>query len=143
MNTALIVGGNGIIGRNLAEYLGNKSGWNVLVTSLSPLAYKTNVTYISMDLRKEQEIVDNAESLKTVTHVFFTAYTQRSNPYDQVEANMALLTNLMYGMEKVAPKLAHVVFIQGGKAYGAHLGVYKTPAKETDPRSTTPNFYST
>lgn len=44
-------------------------------------------------------------------------------------------------MEEIAPNLKRVLFIQGGKAYGAHLGIYKTPAYETDPRSMTPNFY--
>lgn len=29
----------------------------------------------------------------------------------------------------------------GAKWYGQHLGMYKTPAKETDPRYMTPNFY--
>jgi nucleoside-diphosphate-sugar epimerase len=34
-----------------------------------------------------------------------------------------------------------VVLLEGAKYYGAHLGPYKTPAKEDDPRHMPPNFY--
>ena len=37
--------------------------------------------------------------------------------------------------------LSRVVLIQGAKVYGAHLGKFKTPAKENDPRHLPPNFY--
>ncbi|WP_161806910.1 NAD-dependent epimerase/dehydratase family protein [Hymenobacter sp. AT01-02] len=32
-NTILVVGGNGIIGRNATDYLQSTGNWNVLVTS--------------------------------------------------------------------------------------------------------------
>jgi hypothetical protein len=32
-------------------------------------------------------------------------------------------------------------FFQGGKVYGAQLGVYKTPAREDDSRHFPPNLY--
>jgi hypothetical protein len=34
-----------------------------------------------------------------------------------------------------------MTFYQGGKAYGADLGPFKTPAREDDPRLIGPNFY--
>ena len=37
--------------------------------------------------------------------------------------------------------LRHVTLYQGGKAYGAHLGYFNSPAKERDPRLVQPNFY--
>jgi nucleoside-diphosphate-sugar epimerase len=37
--------------------------------------------------------------------------------------------------------LERIIFIQGGKVYGAHLGVYKTPAREDDSRHFPPNLY--
>ena len=37
--------------------------------------------------------------------------------------------------------LRHIPFCQGGKAYGADLGPFKTPARENDPRLMPPNFY--
>lgn len=144
MKTALIAGGNGIVGRNLAEFLtANKKDWNVIITSNSALKYDTSAQYISLDLSDKNAVENQRELLKNITHVFYAAYTERKNPYDQVEANQALIENLINGLEAIKAPLERVLFIQGGKAYGAHLGIYKTPAKETDPRSITPNFYYT
>lgn len=39
------------------------------------------------------------------------------------------------------PGLRHVQVVQGTKWYGHHLGLYRTPAREDDPRHPSPNFY--
>ncbi len=54
---------------------------------------------------------------------------------------MAILKNLLDAVEETSPSLRHVTFYQGGKAYGADLGPFKTPAREDDPRLMPPNFY--
>ena len=54
---------------------------------------------------------------------------------------MAILKNLLDAVEETSPSLRHVTFYQGGKAYGADLGPFKTPAGEDDPRLMPPNFY--
>ncbi|MAX79844.1 MAG: NAD-dependent dehydratase [Crocinitomicaceae bacterium] len=140
-HTALVVGGNGIIGRNLTQHLTSLPDWDVIVTSRSALNYDTTATYVSLDLSQDDAVAAHSETLKAVTHVLFAAYTERQDPYEQSAANGELMENLVNGLEAVTPNLKRVVFIQGGKAYGAHLGFYKTPALETDPRSITPNFY--
>ncbi len=142
-NKALIAGGNGIIGSNLTKHLTECENWDVIVTSKSALKYNSSARYISMDLNDSNAIIEYKEALQDITHVFFAAYTERQSPYEQVEANQCLLENLINGLETIHAPLERVVFIQGGKAYGAHLGIYKTPAKETDPRTITPNFYYT
>jgi hypothetical protein len=55
--------------------------------------------------------------------------------------NVALLRNLLDATERIAPGLRHVTLYQGGKAYGADLGPFKTPEREDDPRLMSPNFY--
>ena len=139
--TALVVGGNGIIGRNLTQYLELTGNWNIIVTSQSSVAFKTSATSVRLNLMDENAVQKEAELLKNVTHVFFAAYVERKTLAEQTADNLKLLQNLIIGLEAVAPKLKHVSFIQGGKAYGAHLGMYKTPAKETDLRHFPPNFY--
>lgn len=140
-NTALVTGANGIIGRHLTEHLIATGKWNVLASARSALHDKTTATFVPLDLNDAAAVAAAGDQLKTVTHVFFNAYTERLTPYEQSEANLKLLSNLVPVLEKVAPALKRILFIQGGKAYGAHLGRYKTPALETDPRSITPNFY--
>jgi nucleoside-diphosphate-sugar epimerase len=79
--------------------------------------------------------------LKDVTHIVFGAYLERDNPLERSEVNVALLRNLLDATERIAPGLRHVTLYQGGKAYGADLGPFKTPAREDDPRLMSPNFH--
>jgi hypothetical protein len=55
-------------------------------------------------------------------------------PAERSEVNVAILRNLLDVVETASPALEHVTFYQGGKAYGADLGPFKTPAREDDPR---------
>ena len=52
-----------------------------------------------------------------------------------------MLTNLVETVERSSKQLRKVVLVEGAKWYGAHLGPYKTPAREDDPRHMPPNFY--
>ena len=76
-----------------------------------------------------------------VTHVVFAAYVEKATSAEKVEVNVALLRNLLDALEENSPRLQHITFYQGGKAYGADLGPFKTPAREDDPRLMPPNFY--
>ncbi|WP_089331961.1 SDR family oxidoreductase [Hymenobacter mucosus] len=140
-NTILVVGGNGIIGRNATDYLQSTGNWNVLVTSASELDYDTPAQYVQLNLLDNQAVVQQAEQLREVTHVLYAAYIEGKTLAAQTHVNLDLLRNLVVGLEQVAPNFQHLTFIQGGKAYGVHLGRYKTPALETDPRHFPPNFY--
>ncbi|QIH34739.1 SDR family oxidoreductase [Sphingobacterium sp. DR205] len=139
--TALIIGGNGIIGRNLALHLETTQQWDVIVSSHSPLRYQIRGKFVQMDLNNPDSLKENEAKLKSVTHIFYAAYVEKKSLTEQVAANMALLQNLMNDAEELLPNFVHITFIQGGKAYGAHLGMYRTPAKETDLRCFPPNFY--
>lgn len=139
---ALIVGGNGIIGRNMANHLLKDNTWNkVIVTSWRQPDYALNTSFVQMDLTEAAAVENNASVLSDVTHVFYAAYIEKKALADQTKINQLLLENLVVGLEKIAPGFRHLTFIQGGKAYGAHLGKYKTPALETDSRHFPPNFY--
>jgi nucleoside-diphosphate-sugar epimerase len=52
-----------------------------------------------------------------------------------------MLCNLLDPLERACPELEHVTLVQGTKAYGAHLGRMRVPAKERWPRVPHPNFY--
>ena len=60
---------------------------------------------------------------------------------DMVGPNLAMLANTVETVEATASNLQHVLVMQGTKYYGSHLGPFKTPAKEDDPRHPPPNFY--
>jgi hypothetical protein len=55
-----------------------------------------------------------------------------------VAPNLAMLSNLVEAVEPRSPALRRVVLLQGSKWYGSHLGPYRTPADEDDPRLPVP-----
>lgn len=140
-HTALVLGAQGIIGRNLIQHLETRPDWRVKAIARRGLRFSTTVDYQPADLLDPAALAAKADWLKDVTHVFFAAYQEHADAVRQSEVNVGMLRNLVEAVERHAPQFRHVTFIQGGKAYGAHLGMYKTPAKESDPRHFPPNFY--
>jgi hypothetical protein len=67
-----------------------------------------------------------------VTHIFYAALYSGKNVFDEVGPNLAMLTNLVEAVEYTSKQFRKVVLLEGAKYYGAHLGPYKTPAKEDD-----------
>lgn len=137
----LVAGAQGVIGRAAAEHFAKEAGTTVYGVSRRSIEGLENVTAISADLFDPVETGKSLGSLKDVTHVVFGAYVERETPAERSLANVALLRNLMDTIEETAPNLRHVTIYQGGKAYGADLGPFKTPAREDDPRLMSPNFY--
>jgi nucleoside-diphosphate-sugar epimerase len=77
-----------------------------------------------------------------VTHLFYAARAiHGEGGHESVADNLAMLRNVVEAIEPVAAGLRHVHLVEGGKWYGLHLGPYRTPAKEDDPRHLAPNFY--
>jgi hypothetical protein len=99
------------------------------------------IRHISVDLLDRKDCQQKLRDLGQITHVIFAAYLERPTALELVETNLALLQNFWDAMEPFADTLKHVTLYQGGKAYGCHLGPFKTPARESDPRYLGVNFY--
>jgi nucleoside-diphosphate-sugar epimerase len=140
-NTALVLGGQGIIGRNLISYLEDREAWQIKAISRRIPDFKTRADFQSIDLLNADAIAKKHEWLKDITHIFYAAYQEHKAAADLSKYNVGMLHNIVEAVEKASDGFSHITFIQGGKAYGAHFGMYKTPAKETDPRHFPPNFY--
>jgi nucleoside-diphosphate-sugar epimerase len=137
----LVAGAQGVIGRAAAEHFAKEAGTTVYGVSRRPIEGLENVSAICADLLNPVETGKELGVLKDVTNVVFAAYVEKEAPVERSVANVALLRNLMDTIEETAPNLRHVTIYQGGKAYGADLGPFKTPAREDDPRLMSPNFY--
>lgn len=140
-NTALVLGASGIIGRNLLEHLEQRADWRVKAIARRLPSLQTRAELRSIDLLSPDALAAEAAWLKDVTHVFYTAYQEHPAAADLSKYNVGMLRNVVEAVENASGGFRHITFIQGGKAYGAHLGRYKTPARETDPRHFGPNFY--
>ncbi|WP_435167937.1 SDR family oxidoreductase [Paenibacillus glycanilyticus] len=138
--TALVVGANGVIGRNLIDYLRTLPEWDIIGVSRRGGEASDRVRYIAVDLLDEADTREKLSGLTAVTHIFYAAYQDRPTWAELVAPNLAMLVNVVNAIEPIARDLQHISLMQGYKVYGAHLGPFKTPARETDAYHMPPEF---
>jgi nucleoside-diphosphate-sugar epimerase len=139
-NVALVAGARGVIGGNLVQHLQELDGWRVIGLSRRGGESTGTVRHVSVDLLDIRDARRKLADVTQVTHVFYAAYQDRPNFAELVEPNQRMLVNTLQAIEPVAANLRHVQLMQGYKVYGAHLGPFKTPAREDDPPHMPPEF---
>ncbi|WP_220196483.1 SDR family oxidoreductase [Ktedonospora formicarum] len=137
---ALVVGAQGVIGRNLIDYLATLDDWDVIGVARRSGASTSLVRYVTVDLLDRDDCREKLGGLTQVTHIFYAAYQDRPTWAELVPPNLAMLVNVIEAVEPIAPDLQHVSLMQGYKVYGAHLGPFKTPARESDAPHMPPEF---
>ena len=140
MKTAVVVGANGVIGGNLVEHLQRTGDWNIIGLSRRGGIDSERVQHIAVDLLDGDETRRRLSHLTDVTHIFYAAYQERPTWAELVPPNLAMLVNVVTVIEDSSPNLEHLSLMQGYKVYGAHLGPFKTPARESDPPHMPPEF---
>lgn len=138
---AIVSGGLGVIGRNLVDHLSENDDWEIIALSRRSADFTSKARYVPIDLMDPASSHEVLAGLTGVEYIFHAAYQEHAAPADQVSANLALLGNLVTGVEAACPGLRRVVLYEGAKYYGVHLGPFTTPAREDDPRHMPPNFY--
>lgn len=139
--TALIAGATGVVGRNLLRHLLAVGGWRIVALSRRTPDVRGDYRHIGIDLMNAAECKAKLGGLKEVTHVFFAALAANRELHQAAVDNLALLRNVVESVEPAAAGLEHIHVVHGTKWYGMHLGPFKTPAREDDPRHLPPNFY--
>ncbi len=129
---ALVVGAQGVIGRSLVSELQARGDWEVIGVSRRGGEPGERVRHVAVDLLDRDDARAKLGALDGVTHVFYAAYQDRPTWAELVAPNVAMLRNVIDAVEPAAA-LRHVSLMQGYKVYGAHLGPFKTPARESDP----------
>ncbi len=137
--TVLVAGAGGVIGRHVADEY-TRRGAQVRGLSRRPVA-GAQWDHLSVDLLDREASRAGLGAAADTTHLVFAAYIERDTTAEQIAVNSALLTNALDGLADAGAPLRHVTLYQGGKAYGAHLGYFNTPARERDARLIQPNFY--
>ena len=137
---ALVVGAQGIIGRNLVQHLATLADWEVIGLSRRGGVAGGRVRHLAVDLLNPADCQAKLRGLAHVTHLFYAAYQDRPTWAELVPPNLAMLVNVVDAVEPVAAGLQHISLMQGYKVYGAHLGPFKTPARETDADHMPPEF---
>ncbi|MGK3142136.1 SDR family oxidoreductase [Pantoea sp. C2G6] len=127
---ALVAGASGIVGQQLSQALVADQWQVIALTHRSDYAV-SGAEVIAVDLCDRQQSRQRLASLTHVTHLFYSAWLNAADWGEMVGPNLTMLQNLVRAMEEIAP-LEHVSLMQGYKVYGAHLGRFKTPARESD-----------
>jgi nucleoside-diphosphate-sugar epimerase len=141
MKKALVAGALGVTGRALVDYLVTLGNWKVIGLSRRNPEFQTSAQYISLDLLNRTEVETRLSEIGDVTHLFYAALQPAADFFSEVAPNLIMLANTVETVERVSRVFRKVVLLEGAKFYGAHLGPYKTPARETDRRHMPPNFY--
>ena len=140
MKTVVVAGAVGVIGRGVLVHYETKGVDLVAVSRRAP-DFPTRARHLAVDLLDRESCEALLAQVPEATHLVFAAYQEKPTPAELVEVNLRMLKNMVEVMEKHAPNLQHVTLMQGGKAYGVHIGPFPSPAKESDPRHMPPNFY--
>ena len=141
--TALIAGATGAASKRLVEALIADPEWSVIGLSRNPPSSSHDrLTYIRADLMDAAGAKAALAPHSHITHAFYTSRAPfKEGGVEDVEANVAMLENLINGLEAAATDLAHIHLVTGSKWYGIHLGPGASPAREDAHRHMPPNFY--
>src|ERR1700741_19261 len=139
--TALVTGASGLAGGYMLAHLLEQGGWDVVAVSRRKPRIPGDYRHIAVDLVDQADCQAKLGPLTNITHLFYLAITERADPGETMSANASMFFNLVKTVDAASPVLEHVHLSQGTRWYGNHLGPYKTPTKEDDPRHMPPNFY--
>jgi nucleoside-diphosphate-sugar epimerase len=140
-NVCIVAGALGVAGRALLEELEAAGDREIVALSRRTPDFAARAHFLAIDLTNAAQTRNALAGLGEVTRVFFAAYAPRPTLAEEVAPNLDMLVNLVTAAEAASPGLRHVAIVQGSKWYGNHLGPYRTPAREDDPRHMPPNFY--
>ncbi|MDV7088500.1 SDR family oxidoreductase [Rhodococcus sp. IEGM 248] len=141
----LVVGAHGVIGSAVVRTLTDEGRDVVTVARRGPVelpGITTAADHIQVDLLDGAATSAAFAGRSDIDTIVYAAYAERESMAATVAPNVAMLRHVLEAVGGSPSTLRHVVLIGGGKSYGEHLGFYKTPAKETDPRHLGPIFYN-
>jgi nucleoside-diphosphate-sugar epimerase len=144
-NVAVVVGALGIIGRYIVERLLAEADWHVVGLSRRAAPEGPRYRHFQVDLLDAAACNDRLAQLTDATHIFYAAFQPAQGAAAGYAANIGsnrdMLVNAVTAIAGASSTLRRVVLVTGTKYYGSHLGPFKTPARERDPRHLPPDYY--
>lgn len=143
--TLLIVGGHGVAGGGILRAVTPEHNVKAITVSRRPAPAADSLLpshgHISADLLDAASVKAAVAQLKGPVDIAFAAYADHPDPTEWTRINLAMFQNLIDAVDAAGTEVGRIVLVTGAKAYGPHLGPYKTPAKESDARIIGPLFY--
>lgn len=145
MTTTVVVGAHGVIGGATLRHLNDHDTPTWSVARRGPVTDADGHPigrHLQVDLLDSTATTEAFAQLTGEVDLVFAGYLERPTMRETVGPNVAMLAHTLAALHASPAQLRAVVLIGGGKSYGEHLGAYKTPAKESDPRFLGPIFYN-
>jgi hypothetical protein len=120
--TALVTGASGLAGGYMLAHLLEQGGWDVITVSRRKPRIPGDYRYIAVDLLDPADCQAKLGPLMNISHLFYLAITERTDPDETMSANANMFFNLVKTVEAASPLLEHVHLSQGTRWYGNHLG---------------------
>ena len=140
MDTLLVVGARGAAATRVMERA--LATPDLAVIGMSRRRPADAGRWVEADLTDAEGIRAALAAHPDITHIVYASRAPHGESgVEDVPANVRMLRNLLDAAEAALPRFAHIHLIHGGKWYGLHIGPYRTPAREDDPRHLPPNFY--
>ena len=137
---ALVTGSHGLSGRAVYEHLHGRPGWQVIGASRRAEPPVAGAPHIAVNLA-DRAATRDALAGCGASRLFFGAYIADHDLAREAEVNRGILVNTLDALAADRAPLRHVVIFHGAKAYGAHLGPFPTPARESAPAAPGPLLY--
>lgn len=143
----LVVGDSGVVGFAAARHFSGLPGWDVVGVSRRAPQLPHGGEHVAVDLHDRERCAEVFSQMRDVTHLIYAAVYEKPGlvsgwrEREQMETNLAMLSNILDPLEEASTRLEHVTLMQGTKAYGVHLGSMTVPGKERNPRHQHENFY--
>lgn len=136
----LIVGATGAAASRILEQARAIPGNTVV--GLSRNRPDQSGPWLTADLDSGSGLAAALATRPDITHIVYASRAPHGETgVEDVPGNLRMLRNLVDAADASLPRLAHIHLVHGGKWYGLHIGPYRTPAREDDPRHMPPNFY--
>jgi nucleoside-diphosphate-sugar epimerase len=144
----LIAGASGVVGYAALKHYAAQGDTAVTAVSRRPPRDSFQAQRLSVDLADADAARQGLAAARGVTRLVYAALHEKPGlvpgwlEADQIETNRRMLANTLAALEDTSPDLAHVVLLQGTKAYGAHVHPIPIPAREDrDEDKGVANFY--
>jgi len=140
--TILVVGASGVTGRYFLDHAIRRGDRTVIGMARNrPDDFPEAGHFVAADAMDPDAVEQALDGLPTVTDVVYAGFVNAPSFLEQVAPNRRLLAGTLGGVTRASDRLERIVLIQGMKYYGSHLGPFRSPARENDPRHMPPNYY--
>src|SRR5258708_15341001 len=117
----VVTGACGMAGGYMLGHLLEQGGWDFVAVSRRKPQIPGDYRHIAVDLLDPADCRTKLGPLMNISHLFYFAITERSDPSETVSANSNMFLNLVKTVEAASPALEHVHLSQGTSRDGNHL----------------------